>query len=89
MIDIVVSINVDGGAGQTATVDQAGVIERIAEDGVRAAGQRADDGEIGGVTAAENEGRLRALPFGQRAFERTQRRRVSRTPTATRPPRMP
>ena len=38
------------------------MIAGIAEDGVRAAGQRADDGQIGGETAAENEGRLGPFP---------------------------
>ena len=38
------------------------MVAGIAENGVRFAGERADDSEVGGVSAAENEGSFRSLP---------------------------
>src|SRR5262249_46778191 len=76
MIQIVVAINMDRGARQAAAVDQAGMVEGVAEDGILFAGESTDGGEVGGVTAAENEGGLRFLPVRQCTLKGTQWRQM-------------
>src|SRR5262249_54908459 len=72
VVDVGVAVDVDAGAGQPAAVDQAGVVEGVAEDGVRAAGEAAHQGEVGGEAAGEDEGGLGRFPTGECAFEGAQ-----------------
>ena len=87
MSDILVSIDVNGGTGEPAAVDQAGVIEGVAEYGIALAGKRTDKREIGGIPAAENERALRFLPIRQSAFEGGTKEACNRTPAQTLPHR--
>ncbi len=68
------AIDVDGGMGEAAAVDETGVVEGVAENGVVAAGQCADEGEVGDEAAAEDQGGLGPFPAGEGAFQRPQRR---------------
>src|SRR5262249_115213 len=47
-------------------------------DGIAAAGERADDGEVRGEPAAEDQRRFRPLPIGEQALQAAQRRGQSR-----------
>ena len=62
MTDVGMPVDMNRAARQAATVDQAGVIEGITENGVFALRQGADESEVGGEAAAEDERRLGAFP---------------------------
>jgi hypothetical protein len=58
VVGVSVAVDHDTGTAQTRTVDQAGVVERVAEDDVVGAGERRDDANVGCVTGREEQGAL-------------------------------
>ena len=68
MVGVGMAVNVNGSPGQPATIDEAGVIELVTEDGVFAVDQGGDYRQVGGKAAAEHQGGLGFFPLGQGFF---------------------
>lgn len=64
-IHVAVGIDRHGGAGDAAAVDEAGVVQAVAEDDVPFVREAVEDAQIGHVPRIEYEGRLVALEAGQ------------------------
>ncbi len=62
--DVVVAEAGDGGAGELAAVDDAGVVVLVDEDGVAGADDGADGADVGGVAGAEDQGAFAAGDLG-------------------------
>src|SRR2546422_10912505 len=59
----------DRRAREPAAIDNACVVQLVAEDRVVAAGERGNDADIRGVAAAEDEGGLRPFVLGEPGLE--------------------
>src|SRR5262249_56724553 len=67
--DVAVGVDVHGGARQAAAVDDAGVVERVAEDLVTAADEGADRADVGLVARGKEQRRLGTLEGGELALD--------------------
>ena len=57
------------GTGQTAAVNDTGVVQRIADDEIALTHQGRNNAQIGGKTGLEDQASLGLLEFGQRPFQ--------------------
>lgn len=64
-VHVAVGIDRHGGTGDAAAVDEAGVVQAVAEDDVPFVCKAVEDAQIGHVPRIEYEGRLVALEAGQ------------------------
>ena len=69
MVEVGVAIDVNACPRQTTAIDQAGVVQGVAEHGVAGLSQRSNHGEIGDKSAAKHESGFGSFPSRQSAFE--------------------
>ena len=69
LVEIAVRINKSFCPRQAAAVDDAGVIERIAENRIALAGQRRENSRVRLKTGIEHQGRFGALEFSEVIFQ--------------------
>src|SRR5262249_57905743 len=67
--DVAVGIDVDGRSREPAAVDDAGMVERVAEDVIPAADERADGAHVGLVAGGKEQRRLGALEGRELGFD--------------------
>ena len=89
VIHVPVAVDGQGGAGQPAPVDDAGVVQLVRQHADARATERAQDAEVGGETGREADGGLGPLPFGQRPLQLAVDGAASRSPGGRRLSRRP
>ena len=61
---IVVAVDDSSSFGEAAAVDEAGVVEGVAEEDILLAAQSGENAYVGGVAAGKNKGVLAVLKSG-------------------------
>jgi hypothetical protein len=77
VIGIGMPVNMDLRAGEPGPINQAGMIQLVAEDRIARTSQGTYHGQIGGKTAAEDEGGFSSSPPRQIAFKESHGREIA------------
>src|SRR5207253_7043337 len=78
LIGVAIAIDVSLSPGKATTIDQARMVQLIAENGIFPAGKRCQHRQIGRESAAEEEGLFGPFPTRQGSFQGSMRRLITR-----------
>ncbi len=70
-LDVQMGVNANGGAGEAAAIDQAGVVGGVRNDEVAAIGQGGDQTEVGLIAGGEEQGRGETQEGSDEEFQGT------------------
>ena len=75
MLNVTMPVNVHRRARKPAAVDQAGVVQLVAEERIVTTSQRTQDAKVRGKPAAEDQCRFGPFPICEGALQGSQRRK--------------